>query len=177
VEIGGDQDVEGTDGYRCVVHARFIPHSCNIDAKTLRKELFVAYGPGMAERKEAPKRPPKKPPDMDRAGRLLELMEDQGWSPTHLAKEIARPGETADPSKVYRWLNGETISSEYLTPVCEVLETTRRYLITGEGEPHKPRVIAALDPSALDRVAEHLAKEPKPPAGKTPSNGNPPADD
>jgi hypothetical protein len=58
----------------------------------------------------------------------LRLVKDQGWGKTHLAKEVG-----AAEGQVYRWLKGEPISSQHLGRLAEVLGTSRRWIMIGQG--------------------------------------------
>lgn len=153
MKVGRDQYVEGPDIALLFSHATFIPHLYNIDASSLHTTRARPTVRGMAERKKPPKRSPKKPPDSARASRLQELLEDQGWEVAHLSRTI-----DADPSRVYGWLKGETISSENLDALAAALSTSRRYIMTGEGPAHDPAAPAALLAAArrLEEVTKQL---------------------
>ncbi len=53
MKVGRDQDVKGTNIGRLISHARFIPHSYNIDASSLRKGAPTPTVPGRGKRKGA----------------------------------------------------------------------------------------------------------------------------
>lgn len=65
--------------------------------------------------------------DIDRGERLQELIDVQGWSVSHLAREVSR-----NPSTVYRWLSGAAIGSESVGELSRVLGVTRDYIAVGK---------------------------------------------
>jgi hypothetical protein len=114
----------------------------------------------------------KREKDPERASRLLALVEDQGWEKTHLARTIG-----ADPSRVHGWLAGEPISSEHIEGLARALETTRLYIMSGDGPKYRPTMVARLDPLDLARAAEHLETARQPPEETPPSTKTPEEDD
>lgn len=69
------------------------------------------------------------PEDQERGIRISELVEDGGWQIAHLAREVG-----VDRGRIYDWMNGASMNSTSLAALAGVLNTTRQYLLTGEGE-------------------------------------------
>lgn len=68
------------------------------------------------------------PEDRERGLRISELVEDNGWQIAHLAREVG-----VDRGRIYDWMNGAPMNSTSLAALAGVLNTTREYLLTGEG--------------------------------------------
>jgi Cro/C1-type HTH DNA-binding domain len=69
--------------------------------------------------------------DQERGKRIEDLMARQGEDSSHLAR-IMR----VDRSQIYNWKSGKPISGESLERLAAALETTKRFIMTGEGPDH-----------------------------------------
>lgn len=84
--------------------------------------------------------------DAGRAERLNDLLQKSRWHRQRdLADEVGVETRT-----VQRWLDGGGISKRHWDRLAEALDTTVRYLIFGDSEPH-------LDVSQMDRIEAMLA--------------------
>lgn len=94
--------------------------------------------------------------DKERGKRVELLMSEQGWDVAHLARLIR-----VDRKAVYDWKNGKGIGSESLERLAVALETTRRFIETGEGAAHYPRssAPAVLLKQLADALEEHAGPD------------------
>ncbi len=87
--------------------------------------------------------------DKERGRRIERLISEQGWDIAHLARLIR-----VDRKVIYGWRQGKGISSEALERLAVALETTRRFIETGEGPAHYPR--GAAPAVLLKQLADAL---------------------
>lgn len=87
--------------------------------------------------------------DNERGERIALLISEQGWEISHLARLIR-----VDRKAIYDWLKGGGISSEALERLAVALETTRRFIQTGDGPAHHPR--GAAPAVLLRQLADDL---------------------
>lgn len=80
--------------------------------------------------------------DPERGQRIHDLLEGRD------VKQVARDAGL-DPSSIYRWMKGKTISDSGATALARALGTSRSYLLTGEHDPREQQ---------LDRIEATLAK-------------------
>jgi len=90
--------------------------------------------------------------DRERGLRISELVEDGGWQISHLAREVG-----VDRKRIYEWMNGAAMNSTSLAALAGVLDTTREYLLTGEG-PVSPATSEGAA-ATLDRLVEIRADQ------------------
>jgi hypothetical protein len=88
--------------------------------------------------------------DMERGERLLELMGEGGWEKKDLADEVG-----VHESRVHAWLKGEPIGSKSAGRLAKLLETPRRYLISGKG----PRFIGSREGVDVEEMDERAKAE------------------
>lgn len=123
-------------------HATVILHEHDMSTTIPKPPQFpVRFFPAMADETV----------DLGRGRRVEELMTAVGWKPSALARALR-----VDRGRIYGWKSGQSISPDMLERLAVALETTRRYIETGEGEPHYPRG----DPPALllKQLADALAE-------------------
>jgi transcriptional regulator with XRE-family HTH domain len=90
--------------------------------------------------------------DPERGSRIEELMEETGFSDSHLASVLG----LKDGGNVGRWRKGKAIHSPNVGPLAQLLGTNRRYLVTGKGEKGPPPEEAALLREDLSKLQSSL---------------------
>jgi transcriptional regulator with XRE-family HTH domain len=91
--------------------------------------------------------------DQKRGERIEVLMTAQGWGPAALARAMR-----VDRKRIYGWKAGEAISSDMLERLAVALESTRRYIETGEGDPYYHRETPPA--LILKEIADALGLDP-----------------
>lgn len=66
--------------------------------------------------------------DFARGERIADLMRRAGWTDITLAERIG-----CDRGGPWRWQQGKPISGRHIGLLVEALETTRRWIVSGEG--------------------------------------------
>lgn len=89
------------------------------------------------------------PEDRERGLRISELVEDGGWQIAHLSREVG-----VDRGRIYDWMNGAPMNSTSLAALAGVLNTTREYLLTGEGPVSPPASTTGADAALVERILE-----------------------
>lgn len=93
------------------------------------------------------------PEDRERGLRISELVEDGGWQVAHLAREVG-----VDRGRIYDWMNGAPMNSTSLAALAGVLNTTREFLLTGNGPlSPKPSATEAGESETQDLLRELVA--------------------
>ncbi len=87
-------------------------------------DFATKFFPAMADERRDPRR----------GERIEELMTAVGWKPAALSRALQ-----VDRARIYGWKSGDAISPDMLERLAVALETTRRYIETGEGDRHYPR--------------------------------------
>jgi len=91
-----------------------------------------------------------------RGRRIEALMDEQGWGPSHLSEVTG-----AHRNLITGWKAGKPVSSDHMERLAVALETTRRYIETGEGDSHYPRGLPPL--LLLRQMAEEAPEGPAAP--------------
>jgi hypothetical protein len=87
-----------------------------------------------------------------RGERIERLMTRQNCGVSHLARLV-----DVDRKAVYGWKAGKPIDPAYFERLAVALETTQRYIETGDGDSHYPRglpPLLLLKQMAAEREAE-----------------------